>query len=209
MNTKRVSYLMIGLLSLLVLGILGSAYLANGLFEKQAATLNELKLKSEILAAEQQSLIKAKKDVATYKPLADIARVIVPQDKDQAQAVREIVKLARESGIQPSSITFPTSNLGAVTPGAAATGTVAAPSTGKNNLSQLTPVKGATGLYVLPIVITQDAATAVPYDRFITFLGKLEQNRRTAQVSDIVLQPSTKDRNLLSFTLTVDQYIKP
>lgn len=210
MNTKRVTYIMIGLLLLLIMAVFGTTYIASGMLDTQAGTLNDLKLKSEVLAAEQQSLVKAKKDVAKYGPLANIAKTIVPQDKDQAQAVREIVKLANESGITPSSITFPSSNLGAPAGAAAATGTTpAAGAAAKNNLSQLTPVKGNPGLYILQIIITQDASSPVPYNRFINFLSKLEQNRRTAQVSNIVLQPAVNDRTKLSFTLTVDQYIKP
>lgn len=206
MNTKRVTYVMIAVLVLLILAVLGTTYIASGMLDKQADTLNELKLKNEVLAAERQSLVKAKKDVAKYGPLADIAKTIVPQDKDQAQAVREIVKLARDSGIAPSSITFPSSNLGTA---AAAAPAAAGATTAKNDLSQLTPVKGNPGLYILQITISQDAGSPVPYDRFIGFLSRLEQNRRTAQVSNIVLQPVATDPGKLSFTLTVDQYIKP
>lgn len=200
MNSKRVFYLMIAVVSLLVLGVIGTAYLANSMLEKQAGTLAELKLKSQVLEQEQVSLDKAKRDIAKYAELDKIAKSIVPQDKDQAQAVREIIKIASDSGIKPSSITFPTSSLG----------TTAAPTAGGTaGLTQLKPVKGSTGLYIQQITITQDASAPVPYDRFIGFLDRLEQNRRTAQVSNIVLQPQPQNRNLLSFTLTLDQYIKP
>lgn len=207
MNTKRVTYVMIGIVVLLIIAVVGSAYLANTMLSKQADTLSGLKLKNEVLAAEQQSLVKAKKDVEKYSPLADIAKTIVPQDKDQAQTVREIIKIAAESGIKPSSITFPTSSLGSPATGAGTTS--AAGAANKSNLSQLTPVKSNPGLYNLQITISQDASAPVPYDRFITFLSRLEQNRRTAQVSNVVLQPSATNRNMLSFTLTLDQYIKP
>jgi hypothetical protein len=209
MNTKRITFVMIGVLILLVLAVCGSAYIASGMLDKRAKTLSDLKLKNEVLAAEQHSLVKAKEDVAKYAPLASIAKTIVPQDKDQAQAVREIINLANESGITPSSITFPSSNLGSPVAAGAATGAPVAGAAAKNNLSQLLPVKGNPGLYILQITITQDATSAVPYDRFVAFLDKLEQNRRTAQVSNVVLQPSATSRNMLSFTLTVNQYIKP
>lgn len=209
MNTKTVSYIMTGVLGLLVLAIIGGAYMATSVLNKRAVALNELKLKSQVLEEEQTSLIKAKQDVKKYSSLEKIAKTIVPQDKDQAETIREIVKLAADSGITPTSITFPTSNLGATTtapktPSAAGVKTPAATS-----LTQVTPVVGNPGLYVLPITITQDANSAVPYSQFISFLDRLEQNRRTAQVSSIVLQPSNTNRNMLSFTLTVDKYIKP
>lgn len=209
MNSKRVFYVMSGVLAVLVLAILGTAYLASGMLESRAATLQGLKLKNRVLTEEQTGLIKAKKDIAKYSSLEKIAKTIVPQDKDQAQTVREIVKLANASGINPSSITFPASTLGALTTGIGGTAPPAAASAARSNLTQLTPVKGITGLYVLPITITQDSTSPVPYARLVEFLNRLEQNRRTAQVSSIVLQPSATNRDMLSFTLTVDEYIKP
>jgi hypothetical protein len=214
MNSKRVFYLMIGGLIVLVLGILGSTYLASSMLSTRAKTLSDLKLKNQVLSTEQTGLIKAKKDIAKYTSLEKIAKTIVPQDKDQAQTVREIVKLASDSGIKPTSITFPASTLGAPAAGATSTGAADTPATSKASsaaagLTQLTPVKGATGLYILPIIISQDSSSPVPYARLVDFLSRLEQNRRTAQVSSIVLQPSSADRNMLSFTLTVDEYIKP
>lgn len=210
MNSKRIFYLMTAVICLLIAAIIGSAYLANGQLVKQSKRLNDLKLKSAVLEQEQTSLVKAKKDIEKYSSLEKISKTIVPQDKDQAQAVREIVKIASETGINPSSITFPASTLGSrTTPGAAAGAPAGGSNTSSSKLTQLAPVKGAVGLYVLQITITQDASTPVPYDRFISFLERLENNRRTAQVSNIVLKPATQDRNQLSFTLTLDEYIKP
>lgn len=212
MNSKRMFYVMVAGLVVLILAVLGSAYAGNMLLERQAKTLGDLKLHSQVLSTEQISLAKAKKDIAKYESLNTIAQSIVPQDKDQTQAVREIVNIASQSGIKPSSITFPASTLGSATSTAPAasssTATTTAPAA-NTKLTQLTPVKGIPGLYDLQITITQDPSSPVSYSKFIDFLSRLEQNRRTAQVSGIVLQPSPVDRNLLSFTLTLDEYIKP
>ena len=40
-------------------------------------------------------------------------------------------------------------------------------------------------------------------------MAALENNRRTALVSAIALQPDAKDPNNVGFTLTIDEYIKP
>src|SRR4051812_12603966 len=101
MNSKRVFYLMIGCLAVLVAAILGCTYLANGMLEKRAHLLSELKVQDAVLAEEQTGLARAKKDTAAFTPLQKIAKTIVPQDKDQAETVREIVKIASESGITP------------------------------------------------------------------------------------------------------------
>lgn len=213
MNTKRVFYGMIAGLVVLFIAIIGSAYLANMMLAAQSQKLVDLKMQNQVAEQEKNSLSKAKKDIATYEPLNQIAKAIVPQDKDQAKTVREIIKIAADSGIRPSSITFPVSTLGskaALAPAASTTTPTAAPAPGATaSLSQLKPVKDINGVYILQITITQDPSSPVPYGKFIEFLGRLEQNRRTAQVSNIVLQPSTTDRNQLAFTLTVDEYIKP
>jgi hypothetical protein len=208
MNSKRVFYVMVAGLAILVLAIVGGAYIANTLLVRQAKTLSDLKLQSQVLDQEKTGLTSAKKDIAKYDDLEKIAKTIVPQDKDQAEVVREIVKLANDSGFKPSSITLPASTLGASKSSVAGTPGVPAPAA-NSNLTQLTPVKGNPGLYILEITVTQDASSPVPYSQFIDFLSRLEQNRRTALVSSIVLQPSPTDRNMLSFTLTVDKYIKP
>ena len=207
MNSKRVFYLMAGSLVLLVAAIVGCTYLGSTMLAGKAKSLSDLKVQDAVLTAEQTSLIKAKKDVAKYAPLETIAKSVVPQDKDQAETVREIVKIASDSGIQLSAINFPASTLGAAT-GALGSSTVA-PKAGASNLTQLTPVKSTPGLYVMPITVSQDSTSPVSYSKFIDFLGRLEQNRRTAQVTSIVLQPSTTDHNLLTFTLTLQKYIKP
>jgi hypothetical protein len=201
MNSKRIFFVMIGVLVILVLGTIGSAYVANTMLEKQAATLKNLKLLSQVNDQEEISLTQAKKDIKKYDELQQIAKTIVPQEKDQAETVRDIVQLAADSGFKPTSIALPTSTLGASAAGAATNvGT---------NLTQLTPVKGNNGLYVMEITITQDSSSSIPFTQFIDFLSRLEQNRRTALVSSVVLQPSTKIPGNLSFTLTLDKYIKP
>lgn len=220
MNSKRVFYGLIFAIVVMVAATLGSAYLANQQLQKQSAKLADYKLKNQVLAQEEVGLQKAKKDLAKYSPLEQTAKTIVPQDKDQAEAVREIVKIAADNGIQPSSITFPASTLGSnigaassstatSTPSTSTSTSSAAAANSKTALSQLIPVKGLNGVYDLQITIQQDVSSAVPYSKFIGFLSGLEQNRRTAQVTSIILQPSSVDHTQVSFTLTVDEYIKP
>jgi hypothetical protein len=199
-QAKQLNYILIGLIVLLAAGFFAVAYETNTVLGGQANKLSQLKAKSNDLETMQTMLAKNKQDIIKYKDLNTIAETIVPQDKDQAEAVREIVKLAADSGISKlSSITFPSSTLGSLTPGA-----------GRNpNLTQLTPIKGTPGVYQLPITISQDSNSRVPYGQFTTFLSKLEQNRRTAQVSGITIQPDTQHPNNVAFTLIINEFIKP
>ncbi|MFZ1248979.1 MAG: hypothetical protein WAQ24_01515 [Candidatus Saccharimonadales bacterium] len=201
MTTKKLNILLVALTAVLALALLGSATLANQILTKKSAELSKLKAQSQVAADLQRTLKKNRADITKYTELNNIAKTVVPQDKNQAQTIGEIVSIAAASGIPKlSSITFPASTLGG-------TGAGAAKVTG--GLTQVTPVKGISGVYILPITITQDSSNPVLYAQFITFLKRLENNRRTAQVSAINIQPDAKNPNAISFTLTVNEYIKP
>lgn len=209
MNSKRVYFVLLGLIGLLLLGLLGGAYGVNQMLHQRSDTMVDLKLQSQVLDDQQVGLAKAKTEIKKYTELNNIATSIVPQDKDQAEAVREISNLAAASGIpRLSSVTFPASTLGAV--GAASSGT-AQPAAGgtKSNLTQLTPVKGVGGLYQLQITIQQTSDNPVPYTEFLTFLSKLEQNRRTAQVTSISIAPDSRHASSVAFTLVINEFIRP
>jgi hypothetical protein len=208
-------FLLVALTVLSMAGLIGGAYGINGLLAKQAKTLADLKSQAQTLSQQQQGLTKAKQDVAKYAPLEKITEQIVPQDKDQAEAVREIVNIAANAGVSLSSISFPASSLGATgtgstgaAPAAGSTSPQAAASA-KPTLSQLTAVPNIPGVYQLQITLQNDSDTEVSYNQFYNFLSGLENNRRTAEVSNIIIQPDSKNRNLLTFTLTLSEYIKP
>jgi hypothetical protein len=199
LQAKQLNYMLVGGIVLLCSMLAGIAYATNVVLGGEADKLSKLKADSSVLDTQQTTLAKNKQDITKYSELNTIAQTIVPQDKDQAEAIREIVSLANASGIgKLSSITFPASTLGATA------GLIANP-----NLTQLTPVPGITGVYELPITIVQDQSARVTYGQFITFLGKIEQNRRTAQVGSISVQPDTSNPNNVAFTLVVNEFIKP
>ncbi len=202
MKSKQLFFALVILLVLLISSLFGIAYGANSIMGKQATKLSKLRADSNALDTLQASVAKNKQDIAKYSTLNAIAKNIVPQDKDQAEAVREIVDLASQSGIaQLSSITLPRSQLGV-------SSTV--PGTKTNpDLTQLIAVKGMPGVYQLQITVTEDKKYEIPYNQFLTFLSKLEQNRRTAQVSSITIQPDPQKPGLVAFTLVISEFIKP
>ncbi len=203
MNSKRLFYILSGCLALAFIAIVGVAYGANIVLAAQSKKLATAKAQSQDLSNRAEELSKNKNDIVKYAELNKIAESVVPQDKDQAEAVREIVSLASQSGIsQLSSITFPASSLG--TTGLSATGI-------KNlsGITQVTPVKGIPGVYDLQITIALADTKTIPYNQFLNFLSRLEQNRRTAQVSSITVTPDTKNTGNVSFTLNLDEFIKP
>jgi hypothetical protein len=220
MTSKRAYFVLLGLLGLLFVGLLGGAYGANYLLSQQAQSLTTLKAKSSALSQEQTALIKAKAQVKEYTSLNQTINEIVPQQKNQAQAVAEIVDIANRNNIALGSITFPASTLGTATAvptaasGTAATNNAAAnaannPNSKASKLSQLVPVLTIPGVYYSEIMVQGDPTTSVAYSQFITFLSDLEHNRGTALINAVSIQPDQKNPGNITFSLTMDEYVKP
>lgn len=216
MNSKRTYFLMLGVIALLILAILGGAYGAKQVLTTKSMELVALKAKLEAHNQQQVSLIRAKKDIATYTELYNISKVIVPENKNQAETVRQIVKLAEANSIKLGSISFPTSTLGSGPGSAAATAptTSLAPSPskmsiGSADLSQLVQVTGSPGVYVMTINVASDSSQPASYPQLINFLSALENNRLTAEVTSVNILPDSSASNRFSFTLNLNSYIKP
>lgn len=210
MTARRLHLILLATIGLLCIGLLGGAYGANKLLTAKAEDLTVLKAKKLALDQEQVSLKKAKQDIRTYDELDKIARAVVPEDKSQAEAVREIVNIAAAHNVKLGAITFPASTLGSTATGSSSAAKKTSPASTKNTrLSQLEAVPNIPGIYRLQITIDSDPGQPVQYDKFISFLAALERNRRTAQVHSITLSPDAKKPGFLSFTLLLHGYIKP
>lgn len=208
-DSKLIHFMLLFLILLLFVISLGGAYFIVNSLHAQANNLVSLKAKDQALNTEQANLIIAKEEVKKYSSLEKIAQTIVPQNKDQAQAVREIVDIAQQSNITLTAIVFPSSTLGN-TPVPTTPGTSPTAANPSLSLSQLTPVKGIPGVYILPIQVEDtQKADAVTYSSFYTFLSKLEQNRLTSEVTGLNIQPLNPPSRLITFSLTINEYIKP
>lgn len=195
MSPKRMYLAMLVATALLGAGVLCSVALSTNTLKHQATGLLEAKLQNRVLDEQQTSLVTAKKAIQTYTDLNIIARSVVPQDKDQAKTVRNLSDIAKDLGIRLSAISFPPSSLGQSS------------KTAKKE-TQVTPVSGLKGAFEMQITVQSDSNTPITYDKFLSFLERLENNRRTAQVSNITILPST-DGSRLTFNLVLSTYIKP
>jgi hypothetical protein len=193
LNAMRLYFVLLGVSIMSLLVLAGAAYGANMLLKEKSKVVHDAQLDVLVLEEQQKRLAKAKADAEKYQELADIAKHIVPQDKDQAQTVREIVKIADEHNVALGSITFPSSTLG----------------DGKSQQTQLTPVKGIEGVMSLEISVRSHNKSPALMTDFLAFLDALEHNRRTALVESIALEPNDDDPRRLDFSLTVREYIKP
>lgn len=207
MNSKRAYLVTMGVLVLLCIGLFATTIYSVKMLTKESDKLVETKLENKLLDEQQTALVSANKLAERYASLDKISQSIVPQDKDQAKAVREIVKIADETGVKLGVISFPASTLGAIKPKVVTETPSTSTATPKE--TQVKPVTGIPGVYVMEITISQDPSRPVSYAKFIDFMERLENNRRTAQVSNVTIQPFAQDRNKLSFSMIVNAYIKP
>lgn len=209
MTSKRYFYLQVGIFVIVIALIVAGTIGGNLILQEKSQKLTALKVESVTLEQQQKALIQAKKDIEKYNDLDKIAKSVVPQDKDQAKTVREIVAIAAENNIPVKSVSFEASNLGqattAPTPPAPEGGS-AAPKPAGPSVSQVKPVAGIPGVFTLPIKV--ESAGQVSYQDFLRFLENLEKNRRTAHVSTVNLSPDDNGRTL-SFSLSLNAYVKP
>lgn len=220
MSSRKTYFVMLGFI--FILGLVAVIVLVGGsvFLQDQSRRLVELKLDKRLLDEQETSLVQAKKDIAEYADLEQIAETVVPQDKDQAKAVREIIGVANEVGIKIKSISFSSSSLGAnqaATPAPAQTESSGGQEGGSSTpapppVSQAKPVEGVSGIYSLEISIVPDTTSLpVTYYQFLDFLERIENNRRTAQVTRVKIDPVTPDREnpYITFMLTINIFIKP
>lgn len=193
MTAKRLHLILWSAFGVLLLGLLGTTYGVSKMLQTKSDQLATSRALASQLSAQQTGLQKSKRDIARYADLEKITKAVVPQDKDQAQAVREITNIAGSNNIALTTISFPSSTLGSTTP----------------NLSQLTPVTNIPGVYNLQITIGNNANNTVTFNQLDAFLRGLENNRRTAAVSSLSIQPQAGSANRLTFTLIINTYIKP
>lgn len=209
MNAQRVFLLLIIILGVLIVGLGVSAYGISSLVKMKSDQLAVSKGENQQLSSEQAGLAKSKKEIVEYAQLEAITKTIVPQDKDQAEAVREITNIANTTDVTLTSITFPNSTLGTAPPTATGSTATTPAATPKSVLTQLTPVPKIPGVYDLQITVTNNASNPVSFNQLDNFLKGLENNRRTAEVSSISIQPQANKPDQLVFSLILNDYIKP
>ncbi len=199
-------YIMLALVILLLLAVGALTKLGLSVLQTKGDELTNLKEKQLVVKQREAALKRAKQDIKDYAELESISKAIVPQEKDQARTVREIVTIAQESGIPVESIRFPSSSLGTLKKSSSKKSKA---KTSNPETTQLTPVPETKGLYAMDITVQSSSDSPVPYSRLLLFLQKLEQNRRTAHVTNISITPSEGNRNFVTFTINLNVYIKP
>lgn len=211
LDTRTLRTVLIGAVGVSVILFVVIAVLGLSKLSGKSKTMVNLKLQSQTANDQLSSLESSKKQVEKYSYFKSLAQTVIPSDKDQAEAVLAINQMANESGIAIQSITFPASNLGASS-GTATDATSS--SSAKTAITQAKPVSGVSGLYSLELTITPESGNSVPadkqitYDKMLKFLNLIENNRRTAQITQVNIQPGTSNQSF-TFSLIINIFIKP
>ena len=216
LNSKNVRLGLIGSLAVLTVAFFGTAFFGLSVLSSKSQSLVKLKSQSQNTENRLSNLEQAKKEVDKYNYFKAVAKTVIPSEKNQAEAVLEIYQMAQQSGISIQSITFPASTLGQSTgtPAAGAPTDATSAAAASKALTQAKPVSGIAGLYSLELTITPDSSKDVPpslqvtFPKMLDFLKHIENNRHTAQITQVGIQPAT-DSQTLSFTLTINIFIKP
>lgn len=208
MTSKRFFFVMLFIIVILMGGALGGAYLANKMLHKEGEALVDLKLQDEVLSKQEIGLQQAIKDIKEYEELEIATKSIVPQDKDQADTIAEIAKLAKDAGFRVGSIEFPESQLGQITK-KGSNAKAKTPAAVDSKTTQLTPLDDLKGVYIMEIKVNSHKDTPANYQSIIKLLQGLENNRRTAQVVNIDITPDEEFAGRFDVSISLNTYIRP
>jgi len=217
MKTRYHSLILYTFVVFSILLFVGTAFVGRSQISSTSRQLVDLKLQSKTVDDQLASLAAAKKQLKKYSYFNDVVKNVLPNDKDQAQAVLDVSQMAIASHIALQNIEFPTSNLGgrlSAPTSPPATSTPSSNASGQNTaLTQVMKVPGIPGLYSLQLTITPQIGPQVPaplistYPKFLDFLNRIEHNRRTAQIIGVNISPQADGS--LNFTLIINIFIKP
>jgi hypothetical protein len=214
LNSKNLRAVLLGLLGLSIILFIAIIFLGLSALGTESRHMVELKVQSQTADGQLSNLEQSKKDIEKYSYFKDVAKSVIPNDKDQAEAVLEINQMADAAGLSIQSITFPASTLGALPVTSSTTQDATASSSSSAAISQAKPVSGIPGLYSLELTITPETGISVPpekqvsYAKILDFLNRIENNRHTAQITDVNIQPASNNQSL-SFALSINIFIKP
>jgi hypothetical protein len=214
LNSKNLRLILLGLLGLSFILFAIIIFLGLSALGSESRHMVELKVQSQTADNQLSNLEQSKKDIEKYSYFKDVAKSVIPSDKDQAEAVLEINQMADAAGLSIQSITFPASTLGALPSVSSDTQDATSKSSTTTAISQAKPVTGISGLYSLALIITPETGISVPaakqvsYAKILDFLDRIENNRHTAQITEVNIQPASNNQTL-SFSLSINIFIKP
>lgn len=191
MTPKKLFYVMLVVL-IATLGMTAvGVYLVDGYLEEQSSIIGVLKAEDELLSTELINTQKTIENLKTYSYVDVKADKILPNTKNQSEAILLINTIGNEVGVGIKSFVF--------------LGTDDKPS----EKSQTEPLAGAKGILVFPVQVSFEAT----YSQTINWLKLAERNQRKMQVSSINMAILELDgeydpANPLSVTIGINAYVE-
>lgn len=168
LNAKTFFYGQLGLIFIFGAILAAGTYYGNGLLAAKAKKIQEIHADIDLVQEKKAETAKLQKKIDTLADVKDLALKVLPKDKDQASLLAQIYDIAKGFNISLSDISFSSS------------------SKGPSSTSQTEELKDAKSVRVYPLTT---GIECVSYPTFLSFLERLEVNRRKAQISSLSIQP--------------------
>lgn len=191
MTPKKLFYVMLVML-LVTLGLTTvGIYFVDSYLEGESTTIGVLKADDELLSIELINAQRTIDNLETYSYVDVEANKILPNTKNQSEAILLINTIGNEVGVNTDSFIF--------------LGTDGKPS----EKSQTEPLAGTKGILVFPVQVKFDAT----YSQTISWLKLAEKNQRKMQVSSITMGVREIDGEYspadpLSVTISINAYVE-
>jgi Tfp pilus assembly protein PilO len=184
MKAKQFFFVTLGVLCALVAGGGTGYFYASGLVKARTDTLRHRLASQTVADDEISSLANMKKTYEKLQPLIPSIEAALPRSKQQSEIALQLRSLAGSSGLSLPSINFTAS-------------------AGPAPTSQT--VKGPSGVLALPISFQLTGT----YSQLQSFLRSLENLNRYTGVTSLSISRKDEKLKTLSFSLTINVYIKP
>jgi hypothetical protein len=117
--------------------------------------------------------------------IAEIIQGVVPSEKDQARAVRELNTIASDTGLKVISVIFPRSDL--VTTKKQTSSAESDTKTNVPTISQAKTIKGLNGVLGVDVSVEVSSlnGSRISTDQMLNFLRQVENNRRNMRITSI------------------------
>lgn len=203
-SLKQFNFILTVVLVGILLGSILITLVSLSYLQKKSITLASIKVEYEKSNLERETGLKHKAELIKNKNSIELLKKIVPSSKDQAQAVAELLNIAKENGITIGSLTFPSSELGLSSTNNA------------NNVTQAKPVEGINNILGIELTISQlnrkngEIGSGISYQQLMSTLQSIEKNRRTMQIKNIQIQPIIKNNVVSGYspTVTLNIFVK-
>lgn len=181
MSASMFRFVLLGMI-VVTLGLAGSAgYFGTKILHEKVAASTKIKIDAKTNSDAQLSAEKARQELNEPEKakLAEFLEKVIPEAEYRNQFLADVNKYAAESGVPLTSLSYP--------------GDGRAPA--------------IQGTVAVPIQLT--LGSDIPYDNFINFVEKLENNLQHVQVLNLNMQPQEDDRSILSSaSLTIALYVE-